>query len=225
MHPSGNDFLNEARISDLVWIGETHGIQQNYLLYQLLITLLFKNGYKIVALELPIDLEVNSKSLWNKFIDYQDGRISKESYKFINWMIKNNIKYICFDSNNSDQQQREYQMAENLMSKTAGAKSIVITGSFHSQKSLQKVDNRNIIPMSGVVENAQQSTILRLGIKYLGGSCFNYKIKEINRSHVNFDELSLNFGEFSYNSNSFSDVKFWIHGGVASPVTLLTKKI
>ncbi|OGC91638.1 hypothetical protein A3D85_03050 [Candidatus Amesbacteria bacterium RIFCSPHIGHO2_02_FULL_47_9] len=222
---SRNQFQNEARFSDIVWVSEIHGVSQNYQVYRHLIPILRKIGYTSVALEYPSDL--NGEFNENKFSKYQniqDGRFSQESLDFFRWLDLQEINRGCFDiSSPADQQNREYLMAQNLMSLFHKEKTLVISGGFHSQKRLQRINDHDILPQSGVVEQVTSKKIVRIGIKYLAGQFYNFSLKKLTSEMKSYDELKLNFGDISRNIDASLDENWWIHSGPATPIHLLNQ--
>ena len=82
-----HDLIN----ADILWVGEVHGIKENYLIYRKLIE---DFDFEQVAIEYAEEGGI-----------YQDGRFSKQSDEFLNWLKDKNIKVICFDNRNwSDDQ-------------------------------------------------------------------------------------------------------------------------
>jgi glutamyl/glutaminyl-tRNA synthetase len=139
--------------NNLFWVGETHGISNNYLAYKHLIPELLAAGFKYVALEYPEELEQFTEEKFMKYSPYRDGRFSHESLTFMQWLQTTGLIVLCFDVRHElkSQQQGEDVMAENLMSKlTTDSKALVITGSLHGRR--QPV--QEVIPQAGLMEKA-----------------------------------------------------------------------
>lgn len=198
---------------NLLWVGETHGIANNFLAYKQLL-----QNFQTVALEYPEELEQFTEEKFMKYASYQDGRFSHESLDFFKWLQTTNLRVLCFDVRDAvkSQQEGEDVMAENLMSKlTTDSKALVITGSLHGRrKPVQQV-----IPQAGLMENAGYK-IMPVGLKYAGGQFFNFGLKQQDNKFLDFDDQNLPFGTVTTNTNELVDVKYWFHVGEALPVKL-----
>ena len=145
-----SEFLQKVEKISCLWVGETHGIAKNYKAYKLLIGKLMPLGFNTIALEMPEDLENFSRKNFLKYAHYFDGRFSKESLNFFEWLENlEGIRILCFDvrTPKATQQEDEEQMARNLLSKIGKKeKVLVLSGSFHSGTDKQQT----VLPMAGI---------------------------------------------------------------------------
>lgn len=213
-----SSFDQDITDTNLVWIGEIHGIKENYAVYKHLINLY---NFNQIALEYPTDLEFFTKSRFLKYRDYQDGRFSQESLDFFNWL--KNKKIICFDNRaekTDDLQKLETQMANILLSRLTNNKTLVISGNFHSQLKPHLISDTYITPAASIIKQKIKQMVT-IGLKYSGGKFYNFGLKKIDRNLTNFDNKSLPFGKIVINDNPLTTDKWWFHVGIASPITLL----
>jgi hypothetical protein len=213
------EFEKDFKKNELIWIGEIHGIKENYYIYKYLIE---RFNFNQVALEYPQELQLFSKDKFLKYKNYKDGRFSQESFEFFNWLYEKHINLICFNNRlpTGDQQAQEDQMAKLLIKEYKTEKVLVITGNFHSQLTKQYTPNK-ILPMAALVK-LRINNLLNIGISYAGGNFFNFGIKEINKNFVNFEDRKLSFGKITKNNNPLVSNKWWLHAGKATPVRLLS---
>lgn len=213
-------FFKEAEKSDIVWLGEIHGIRENYSLYKILITKLINKGFKNLATELPTD----------NHPEYKDGRFSEQSEEFLEWLgilvKKGNLeKIIRFDERGSEgknQQDSEKKLAEVLLRELPNSKTIIISGNFHSQTKKQRVSSKTyVLPAAGVVAKRTNLKILPVDLKYAGGKFYNFGIRNITPELLSFDPQAMPFGSFTMEHSNNGWDRWSIHAGIVSPVSLL----
>lgn len=141
---------NELGGTHIVWIGEVHGAVQNYAAHKELISYFIECGFKTVFWEMPADSSLS----------FADGRFSSDSRVFLKWLEmlrdEKRIELFLFDKRHTllatcSAQEKEDILALELLDKIT-AKSIVITGNFHSQLRDQFVDTKKITPCAAIVK-------------------------------------------------------------------------
>jgi len=205
-------FLKSVMKSDLIWIGEIHGIKENYAIYKKIIPDLAKNGFKNFLWEMESDFSETS-------IDSEDGRINRFSINFLKWVnkqIKNGrLEKLTFFGNVGNDGNGSYdeKMAAQFIDRFENKKSIVISGNFHMGGPIN--DREGIQPCLTFVKNKTGLKILKIGVKYAGGNLYNYGIKKMSKTFYFGDENNLKFGTITKNIN---DETFFVHAGKAHAV-------
>lgn len=215
------DFLKEVEKIKFLWVGETHGIVNNYRAYKLLIKKIIPFGFNTIAMEMPEDLAKFSRKNFLKYANYFDGRFSEDSLKFFEWLDGlGGIKILCFDVRTPDATQKlgEEQMARNLLSKIDNReKVLVLTGSFHSEINKQQ----EVLPMAGIVKKKFGEKLLVMDFKYKEGRFYNFGLRKFTRKFHHFDDNSLTFGKITLNERGKVSAKYFFHCSGAVPVKLL----
>ncbi len=193
---------------DLVWIGEVHGIRENYDAYKIILPKLARNGFKDILWEMPYDFSRESMST-------EDGRISSFSIDFLEW-IHNQIEAGKLDGltlfgNRKPEKKNgtidyEETMAEEMLEIIRGneaKKYVILTGNYHMQKS----DKRGSTTEKCIdyIEKKTELKILTIELKYSGGTFYNYGARKLPDSSTARDAkletleygdvLKLNVGE------------------------------
>lgn len=188
------DNINIGFKTKFLLIGEIHGIRENIDVLKLFINLYLATKEKfVVALEWPANLsgEINKYLLgradnlnWEKwdFINYKDGRISKEHLRFLSLLRARNvhlsknrkISIRCFDASTNEWNARDKLMAKNLKSTRGNV--LAIMGNFHANKMRFELSGQKYIPLGSLLP--QQET-MAIKIEYLSGKFYNHKIKTI----------------------------------------------
>lgn len=196
---------------DIVWLGENHGIKENYLAYRKIIPLLIERGFTNIAWEMPED----------ENIVYDDGRFNSDQKRFRIWLEKKLssgkitlIGYIDTRTYVKSQQENEENMAANVLDCAKKGKTVVISGSFHSQKRAEVIEGNKVTPAAGLVEQAGYK-ILTIGLTYVGGTLYNFGIKQINPDSYCYDKANQPFGAWVKNTNPQVDNDYWFCVGKA----------
>lgn len=222
---SWTKFLQEVQRIDCLWVGETHGIANNYKAYKFLIKKITPLGFNTVALEMPEDLEIFSTKNFLKYSGYFDGRFSKDTLNFFEWLKSlEKIKVLCFDvrTPNASQKEGEEQMASHLLSKmSSSGKVLVITGSFHSETTKQKA----VLPMAGIVKQKLGEKLMTMELKYGEGTFYNFGLRKFTKKFLHFDDKALPFGKIILNKKGKVGARYFFHCSKASPVKLLRSTI
>lgn len=199
---------------DIVWLGENHGIKENYLAYRKIIPLLIERGFTNIAWEMPED----------ENIVYDDGRFNPEQREFRLWLGEQlklgeitSISYIDSRSYVESQQDGENKMAKYVVSCATKGKTIVISGSFHSQRRQEIVEKKKVIPAAGLVQRAGYK-ICTTGLSYAGGLAYNFGVYRLNPSFICFDKGNHHFGTWLNNTNPMVDNDYWFCAGKAHVV-------
>jgi len=207
-------FLKTSKKYDLVWIGEIHGIKENYRAYKEIIGKLSKNGFKNIIWEMKSDFSEKSD-------DSEDGRINPFAVSFLKWM-NNQIKagelekLTFLDAiKNNDNKHLSYDeiMATELINNIENKKNIIITGNFHMGGPLNI--REDVEPCLDFVKSKTNLKILKIGIKYAGGHFYNYGTQKLPKDFYFGDKKNLGFGTITKNINS--DI-FFFHINRAHPV-------
>jgi len=192
------EFYDSVQKTDVVWIGETHGIKENYLAYAIIIDFLSQNQTWNVAMEYPL----------KEIMLVDDGRVNHQSKSFLRkFKINRFFEGEMFD------QDREIDMAKKIKSFNS-PKLIVISGSYHSQLKKQK----DIKPAAQVFTEITGKVVLTLGLAYFGGSFYNYGVKRITKKLLHYSEQK--FGVLEKSTQPLLTDKFWFNVGTATPVVL-----
>lgn len=191
------DKMNIQFKTKFVLIGEIHGIRENIDVLKLFINLYLAAKEKfVVALEWPANLsgEINKYLFgivgglnWEKwpFINYKDGRISKEHLRFLFWLRTKNmhlsknrkISIKCFDASANEWDKRDKSMAKNI--KLTRGNVLAIMGNFHANKMKFELGGQKYMPLGSFLP--QQET-MAIKIEYLSGKFYNHKIKTVRGS-------------------------------------------
>ena len=207
-------FLKTSKKYDLIWIGEIHGIKENYRAYKEIIGKLSKNGFKNIIWEMKSDFSEKSN-------DSEDGRVNPFAISFLKW-TKNKIKtgelekLTFLDAiKNKDNKHLSYDeiMAIELIGNIENKKNIVITGNFHMGGPLNI--REGVEPCLNFVKRKTNLKILKIGIKYAGGDFYNYGTRKLSKDFYFGDKGNLDFGAITKNRN---DNVFFFHVGKAHSV-------
>lgn len=198
-----SDLLKEIRKNQILWVGEVHGVKENYLIYKKLINWI---RFCQVAIELP-----------NNGEQYDDGRFSVQSNEFINWVNKHGIKLIYFDKREAvdEQQTGERKMAESLINQIGEEKTLVISGNAHYRIDELVIGGKKVVMMAALVAE-KGIKMIRLGIRYAGGEFYNFGAKKFTREMYDFDKENLPFGTISKEKDGW-----YIHAGLATKIDLI----
>lgn len=207
-------FLKTSKKYDLVWIGEIHGIKENYRAYKEIISKLSKNGFKNIIWEIKSDFSEKSN-------DSEDGRINSFAVSLLKWM-NNKIKTRELEKltfldaiKNKDNEHLSHDeiMAIELIDNIENKKNIIITGNFHMGGPLNT--RKGIEPCLNFVKSKTNLKILKIGIKYAGGHFYNYGTQKLPKDFYFGDKENLEFGTITKNRK---DNTFFFHVGRAHPV-------
>lgn len=171
----GRDFIELSNNFDIVWIGEIHGIQENYSTYKLLITNLSQIGFKTIIWEMPADFSERSGFL-------EDGRVNDCSIEFLKWLknllAKGILEELSFfgDAPGKAGNEREEEMSRQVTEKL-GQRSIVISGNIHM--GVEANNRLGIVPCSEYVYNRIKKRILKIQLFYSHGTIYNYGEKTL----------------------------------------------
>lgn len=206
---------NELGGTHIVWIGEVHGAVQNYAAHKELISYFIECGFKTVFWEMPADSSLS----------FADGRFSSKSRVFLKWLEmlrdEKRIELFLFDKRHTllatcSAQEKEDILALELLDKII-AKSIVITGNFHSQLRDQFVDTKKITPCAAIVKKQlAHFNFLIIGYAYNGGEIYNFARVSIPPDYFAFSHGDV--GDIYKNENHSRDEHYWINVGKATPV-------
>ena len=174
-------FLESIKTYDIVWFGEIHGIQENYLGYKDIIPFLVKSGFKNIVWEM--DSDFSEKSTYS-----EDARINPYAISFLQW-LHNGIDEHMIDrltffgtfihrKDAYDYPNDEEKMAEQIIENIKDAKSIVISGNFHMGGGPANSRKRNK-PCLYFVQQKTGLKIAKIGLKYAGGNLYNFGIKHM----------------------------------------------
>lgn len=192
------EFYDSSLKSDVVWIGETHGVKENYQAYKIIIDFLSQNHAWEIAIEYPL----------NDQLPVNDGRVNRQSKTF-----QRKFKITHFFEGEISGQEREIDMAKKI-SNLSFLKLIVITGSYHSQLRQQK----SIKPAAQVFTEITGKKVLTLGLAYFGGSFYNFGVKRFTKKHLHYSAQK--FGVLEKSTQPLLTDKFWFNVGTATPVDL-----
>ncbi len=189
-------FLGVVKTYDIVWFGEIHGIQENYLGYKDIIPFLVKSGFKNVVWEM--DSDFSEKSAYS-----EDARINPYAILFLKW-LHNGIDGHMIDRLNffgtfihrkdaKDYPNDEEKMAEQVIEYIKTTKSIVISGNFHmgGGPANSKKGNNSCLDF---VQKKTGLKIARIGLKYAGGNLYNFGIKHMTPNFYFGDTENLPLG-------------------------------
>jgi len=207
-------FLKTSKKYDLIWIGEIHGIKENYRAYKEIIGKLSKNGFKNIIWEMKSDFSERSN-------DSEDGRMNPFAVSFLKWMNNKirmgELEKLTFldavknkDSKHlSDDEIMAIELIDNIKNK----KNIIITGNFHMGGPLNV--RENIEPCLDFVKSKANLKILKIGMKYAGGHFYNFGVRKLSKDFYFGDKENLDFGTITKNRDK--DI-FFFHVGRAHPV-------
>lgn len=180
---------------EVIWIGEIHGIRENYRAYTILLPHLIRNGFKNIAWEMRSDF--SEKSEYS-----EDGRINPFSIDFLKWLNSQthsqNIERVSLfgtvgtEKNPHREVDYEERMAAQLLAIVGNAKSVVITGNYH-MKSLSDKE-AEVKSASDYVAEKSSLKILKIEMKYAGGTFYNYGVKELSKKLFSTEKTDLEFG-------------------------------
>lgn len=175
------NFVRLVKKYDLIWIGEIHGIRENYKAYEIMISLLIENGFTVVAWEIQSD--------FNETINHtEDGRVNLYAISFLAWLRekikKGKIEEVTYFGDikkiNGAFQNREERMAAQVVKVVKNRKSIVITGNFHMGGPLNV--KMKIKPCLHFVKRETNLKILKVALTYAGGTLYNYGLKKFSKN-------------------------------------------
>lgn len=178
-------FKEILRHYDLVWIGEIHGIKENYRAYKTLLPYLIKNGFKNVAWEMRSDFSEKSQNS-------EDGRINPFSIRFYKWLTDQTRQKkidtvsifgtVKIEKNTRGESDYEKQMAKQLLPIIGNTKTIIITGNYHMRNFSGKKDP--VKSASAYTEEKSGLKILKINLEYVEGTFYNYSVQKL-REHRN----------------------------------------
>jgi len=208
------DFIGLTRQYDLIWIGEIHGIRENYKAYEILISLLTENGFNIVVWEMPADFNELSRHT-------EDGRVNSCAILFLAWLcakmnekkIKETTYFGDMKENNGIFQNREKKMAAQVVRAVKDKKCIIITGNFHMGGPRNM--KLRIEPCLDIVKRITGLKILKVALSYAGGTLYNFGLKEFSNDFYFGDKDDLEFGTMTKRTDE--DIVFF-HVGKAHAV-------
>ena len=167
---------------DLIWLGEVHGIRENYDVYKILIPYFIKNGFKNIFWEMPDDFSEKSKHT-------EDGRVNPFSVEFFKW-VKDQIKKKKIDklvffgnlkvkeSSPGTSNLYELNMAKELLKLLpANTKTVIITGNYHMIDLMSKGEGKK--SAFNFLEEKSNFSILRIFLEYSIGTFYNFGLKEL----------------------------------------------
>lgn len=187
-----NQIIDEAQDCDLVWIGEVHGIQENYQVYKTLLPALFDLGFDNLLWEMPSGFNENSKNS-------EDGKINPYAVDFLRWLEEqkksNVLKNFGFFGQIYEFSDYERSMADQLKNilETTKSKTIVLTGNYH-------LKNKNIKSAQEYIGEETKLKILKIELGYSGGTFYNYGIKTIRK----LNDAEPKFGEVSKKADMYT---------------------
>lgn len=216
------NFSSEAlKKYDLFWIGEIHGIRENYKAYKTILPYLAKNGFRNILWEMPSDFSGKSEYT-------EDARINPFSIKFLKWLNEQinigNIDNLTFFGETTPEDYggiipedihsrtivRENRMAEEVIDKSRNTKSVVITGNYHIMNLASK--GRGEKSAADFIKEKSNLKILKIYLDYSGGTFYNYGYKTLIKKN-SYKESNLEFGTISRHGD-----KFFFHVGRVNAV-------
>jgi len=179
---------------NLVWIGEVHGIRENYHAYKAILPTLFEVGFKNILWEMPADFSGKSKNS-------DDGRINSFSVVFLKW-IQDQIKIgkiekltLFGNKKGSDYEETMAEEMLDIIGDNRSKKYVIISGNYHMQRLGGRSDKEK--RCIDYLEEKTDLKIVTIELKYTHGTFYNYGVKKIpNRlsargNRMEADPLSL----------------------------------
>ncbi|GEM_PF-4259924 len=179
---------------DLIWIGEIHGVKENYSAYKTILPNLAENGFRNILWEMRADFSEKSKYT-------EDGRINQFSIEFLKWIEKQiktgKIDGLTFFGNKTPRKNGaesfgyEEEMADEVIEIVGNTKSVIITGNYHMMDLTRKDEREK--PAANFVKEKSELKILRMYLKYSKGSFYNFGHKKLTERATD-KEIDLKFG-------------------------------
>ena len=179
--------------SKVILFGEIHGTKE---IPEILSN--FLNNFEedfYLCLEIPNEFQNNIEEFYKE--SSPDGRNSLEFLDFIKSLNK---KIYCVDSFARSQEEKEENLAKNILNLSNYKKIIVILGEIHASKEKIIFGEQEIIPAGYILKEKLNDDLLCVRIKPSKGKYFNFRIKDLNDSNDEFDknfDYVLNIGEVS----------------------------
>ena len=202
----------ELKKHNLVWIGEIHGIRENYETYKMILLYLAKNGFRNILWEMQSDFSERSEYT-------EDARINPFSVEFLKWLNEQinigNIDNLTFFGETTPEDYggvipedihsrtvvRENKMAGEVIDKSCNIKSVVITGNYHMMNLASK--GRGEKSAADFIKEKSNLKILKIYLDYSGGTFYNYGYKTLIKKN-SYKENNLEFGTISRHGDKFS---------------------
>lgn len=187
------ELKEKIKASKIILLGEIHGTKEIPEILFKFLNSIEEDFY--LCLEIPNEFQNNVEEFYKE--PSPDGRNSKEFLDF----IKNlNKKIYCVDSFVRSQEEKEENLAKNILSLSNHKKIIVILGEIHASKEKIILGEQEIFPAGSLLKEKLNDDLLCVRIKPLKGKYFNFGIKYLNDSNDEFDknfDYVLNIGEVS----------------------------
>ncbi len=199
------NFSSEAlKKYDLFWIGEIHGIRENYKAYKTILPYLAKNGFRNILWEMPSDF--SEKSNYTR-----DGRINPFSIKFLSWLKKQieagKIDNLTFFGNimpiSSDAKLFNYEkeMASEIIELVRNSKSVIISGNYHMMNLASKGGGEK--SAADFIKEKSNLRILKMYLEYSKGTFYNFGCKKLAEQFTN-EKGGLEFGKITRQNDLLS---------------------
>lgn len=212
---------------DLIWLGEIHGIRENYDAYMTFLPRLIDSGFRTILWEMPKDfLECPDYS--------QDGRVNMYSIELSKWLqspsvhmrpaqlvIIGNREPAIIDGKSN----YEYSLGQEIIDFIGGKKNtdklIIISGNYHMKK-----DDNGVSGVKKSIEylaEKMQTKILAVELKYAGGEYYNHGIQSFPH-YTASKKYSGNTIELITTGNDYDEAVFHVgeaHAVFKGPTTLL----
>ncbi len=189
---------------ELILLGEIHGTKEIPNFISKLFSEILINEDFNVCMEIPVSYKENIEDFFKKGKEDSDGRNSVE---YLN-LIKNlqslkkhhnrNIQIFYIDSEDSEQNEREKGMAENILKNLHGKKTFVIMGNIHTSKKPILFNDLVIYPTGFILNEKLNGKIFCIKIAPSKGKFYNFGIKDISlnkKDNSNKYDYLLDIGE------------------------------
>lgn len=192
-----NTLLQAVSESNVLVLGEMHGVKENV---DVIYSLFKQFGFRQLALEWESRLhQVALQYLETGTIDFAsiqespDGRITAGHFALLKKLQDEGLleKLVCFDgSGELSWNQRDENMANNVVANLSGTPTLVVAGNLHTQTKPLDLDNdqEQSHPMGELLK--QQIPELPAGtIEYRSGHYHNYGVKEFDDDFTALDSV------------------------------------
>ena len=177
----------------VILLGELHGTKE---IPQVILDFLKSLDEEFnLLMEIPDEFQKNIEEFYKE--PSPDGRNSKEYLDLIKTLNK---KLYCIDSFAKNQEEKEENLAKNILDLSNEKKTIAILGEIHASKEKINFGEQEIIPTGNILKEKLKGDLLCVRIKPSKGKYFNFEIKDLKDSNDEFDknfDYVLNIGEVS----------------------------
>jgi uncharacterized iron-regulated protein len=183
-----SDFISRLNDTKLFILGEMHGVQENP---NIIYTIFKKFGFKNIAIEWSDKLQEAVNFFlktgdidFDKIKNSDDGRITAGHFALLKKLKEEGLleKVICFDEWSNEWNDREKNMANNIIKNILNTPILVIAGNLHAKMDSFKDKSNSYHPMGENIKNKIQN-VPNGKIEYLKGEYYNLSLKEFKKSN------------------------------------------